>query len=87
MKPLQGLSFHAGSKHVVAYFLNDNSACKLVLTRADDANYAPTRFEEAIADGTSTHYQLAEGKQLEFGCREHAQVMKVNALDAIATRD
>ena len=29
------------------------------------------------------HYQLAEGKQLEFGCREHAQVMKVKALDAI----
>ncbi len=85
MKPLQGLSFHVGTKHAVGYFLNDSNTCKLVLTLADDTNYAPTRFEASIADGSSTHYELAEGKSLEFGCRDHAQVMKVNALEAIAT--
>jgi hypothetical protein len=85
MKPLQGVSFHVGSKHAVGYFLNDSNTCKLVLTLADDTNYAPTRFEASIADGSSTHYELAEGKSLEFGCHDHAQVMKVNALEAVAT--
>ena len=42
MKPLQGLSFHAGTKHAVGYFLSDNGTCKLVLTLADEVNFAPT---------------------------------------------
>lgn len=85
LKPLQGVSFHVGTKHAVGYFLNDSNTCKLVLTLADDTNYAPTRFEASVADGSSTRYQLAEGKSLEFGCHDHAQVMKVNALEAVAT--
>ena len=84
MKPLQGISFHAGSKHAVGYFLKDNGACQLVVMAADDANYAPTRFEAAIADGASTAYEFA-GKSLEFGCRDHAQLMTVNTLEAVAT--
>ena len=85
MKPLQGASFHAGSKHAVVYFLNDKATCKVVLTVADDANYAPSRIEAAIADGSSTHYQFAEGQSLEFGCHDHAQILKVNALKDVAT--
>ena len=85
VKPLQGINFHAGTKHAASYYLNDNGTCKLVVTLADDANYEPTRFEAAIADGSSTHYQLAEGKSLEFGCRDHAQLMTVSTLEAIAT--
>ncbi len=83
LKPLQALSLHAGSKHAVGYFLKGNGACQLVVMAADDANYAPTRFEAAIADGASTSYEFA-GKSLEFGCRNHAQLMTVNTLAAVA---
>jgi hypothetical protein len=41
----------------VACYLNDNSTCKLVLTRADDANFAPTRAEVAIGAGKSNSRQ------------------------------
>ena len=77
-------SAHAGSKHAVGYFLKDDGACQLVVMAADDANYAPTRFEAAITDGASTAYEFA-GKSLEFGCRDHAQLMTVNTLEAVAT--
>ena len=50
-KPLQGASFHAGSMHAAGYFLNETRTCKLVLTSADDLNYAPTRVEAAIEAG------------------------------------
>ena len=87
LKPMQGTSFHAGTKHAVAYFLTDKSTCKLVLTLADDANYAPTRFEAEIEGGKSTPYQLAEGKSLEFACQPDAQAMKINALQTYAAQD
>lgn len=46
----------------------NTTTCKLVLTPAEEANFAPTRFEAAIEAGQSTRYQHAEGKSLEFGC-------------------
>ena len=84
LKPLQGLSFHTGSKDAVAYFLNENRTCKLVLTMVDGA-YRPTRFEAAIAAGEATRYALAEGKTLEFACQSDAQTMKINSLATVAT--
>jgi hypothetical protein len=83
-RPCKAVSFHTGSKHAVGYFLKDDGACQLVVTAADDANYAPTRFETAIADGASTTYEFA-GKSLEFGCRDHAQLMAINTFEAVAT--
>ena len=85
IKPVQAASFHAGTKHAVAYFLTHNAGCKLVLTLADDVRYAPTRFEAAIADGSSKHYDFAEGKTLAFGCRDRGQAMTINTLEAVAT--
>jgi hypothetical protein len=85
IKPVQAASFHAGTKHAVAYFLNDNATCKLVVMQADDANYAPTRFEAAIADGSSTHYDFTEAKTLEFACHDGGHAMTINTLEAIAT--
>lgn len=85
LKPLQGVSFHVGSKHAVGYYLNDSSTCKLVLTLADDANYAPTRFEAAIQAGTSTRYDMAQGKSLEFACQADGQTMRIDALETVAT--
>ena len=87
LKPLQGVSFHAGTKHAVSYFLSESGICKLVLTLADDANYAPTRFEAAIEAGKSTRYQLAEAKSLEFACQVGAQAMTINALETFAAHD
>jgi hypothetical protein len=83
LKPLQGASFHAGSKDAVAYFLSENHTCKLVLTTADkDAQ--PTRFEAAIPGGESASHELAEGKSLEFTCQADAQQMTIAAQPTIA---
>ena len=68
VKPLQGASFHAGSKDAVVYFLSENHTCKLVLTMADN-DARPTRYEAAISGGKSATYALAEGKSLEFACQ------------------
>ena len=85
MKPMHGATFHAGTKHASVYFLNDNATCKLVVMQADDANYAPTRFEAAIADGASKQYPFADGKLLEFACQDRGQAMTINTLDDVAT--
>ena len=83
VKPLQGISFHAGSKDAVAYFLSEGRSCKVVLTMADkDAQ--PTRFEAAITGGESTRYRLAEGKSLEFACQADAHAMTINSEATVA---
>jgi hypothetical protein len=84
IKPMQGVSFHAGTKHASGYFLKDNSACQLVLTTADEGHYAPSRVETAIETGRSTRYQLANGKTLEFACLADAQVLAVTSLETTA---
>jgi hypothetical protein len=83
VKPLQAISFHAGSKDAVAYFITEGRTCKLALTMADSAGQ-PTRFEAAITGGESTRYQLAEGQSLEFACQADAQAMAINSLTTVA---
>lgn len=86
LKPLQGASFHAGSKDAVVYFLSENGTCKLVLTAADkDAQ--PTRIEAAIAGGERNSYELSEGKSLEVSCQADAQAMDVNPVQTFARND
>jgi hypothetical protein len=84
MKPLQGVSFHAGTKHAVAYYLNESGTCKLVVTSADDANFASIRSEAEIEPGKTTTYQLDDGKQIEFACQGQALAMNVKSLETIA---
>ena len=86
VKPLQGISFHAGTKHAVAYFLTHNENCKLVLTLADDVRYEPVRFEAVIADGSSKQHPFIKGTPLEFVCHDRGQAMTINTLEAVATR-
>ncbi len=83
LKPLQGLSFHAGSKDAVVYFLHDNGICKFVLTSADKDSQ-PIRIETAIAAGESSRYQLAEGNSLEVACQAGAQAITINARSTFA---
>lgn len=89
MKPLQGVSFHAGTKHAVAYFFDENSRCKLILTVAEEPkgdvpNFEATRLEATIAAGKVTRYKLAEGKSLEFTCQAEAKAMNVQTLETVA---
>jgi hypothetical protein len=83
VKPLQGISFHAGSKDAVGYFLSESGTCKLALTMAD-GNAQPTRFEAAISGGGSTSYKLTEGKSLEFACQADAQAMTIDWVPTVA---
>ena len=85
IKPVQAASFHAGTKHAVAYFLTHNENCKLVLTLADDVLYAPVRFEAVIADGSSKQYPFIKGTPLEFACQDRGLAMTINTLEAVAT--
>jgi hypothetical protein len=82
MKPLQGWSFHSGTKHAVAYFQTESSSCRLVVISADDASYAPTRYEAALEGGKSTSYQMSEGKLIVFTC--HEQTMVANSIEVSA---
>jgi hypothetical protein len=82
MKPLQGWSFHAGTKHAVAYFQTESRNCQLVLTASDDTGYAPARYEAAVEAGKSTTYQMSEGKQIVFTC--NGQTMIANPIEASA---
>jgi hypothetical protein len=89
MKPMQGVSFHAGTTHAVAYYTGENRLCKLVLTVAEEpkgdvATFEATRFEASLAAGRSTRYTLAKGKSLEFTCQTAAKTMNVKMLDAVA---
>jgi hypothetical protein len=85
IKPLQGISFHAGTKHAVSYFLQERHVCKLTVTVADDAAFAPARYERAIKPGRSTTYPFAEGKAIEFHCLAEANAMHVKLLEMSAT--
>lgn len=82
MKPLQGWSFHAGSKHAVAYFQAESRNCQLVVTSSDDASYAPARYEAAVEAGKSTSYQMSAGKQIVFTC--YGQTMIANSIEVSA---
>ena len=85
LKPVQGISFHAGSTDAVAYFLSENRTCKFVLTTADkDAQ--PTRFEAALSSGESSSYEFSEGKSLEFACQSDAQSMTITPMATLAAQ-
>lgn len=84
MKPVQGVSFHAGTKHAIAYFLRDVRTCKLVVTSVDDANFAPTRDEADMQPGMTTTYHLTDGKALEFACQAQARAVSITPLQTVA---
>ena len=84
IKPLQGISFHAGTKHAVGYFLQEQHVCNLTVTVADDADFAPARYESAIEPGKSTTYRFTEGKAIEFHCLAEANAMQVKLLEMSA---
>ena len=86
VKPLQGVSFHTGTKDAAVYYLADKGTCKVVLTLTDKTVYAPTRFEEAVEANKSTRHLIDDGKVLEFMCHADARAMTVNLLASVAAK-
>jgi hypothetical protein len=88
-KPLQGLSFDAGQKHGIGYFLSDASTCKLVLTLANSAQddqqgFTAARYEAAVPAGQTTRY-TSDGHTFEFGCQDKASAMTFKRLSSVAS--
>jgi hypothetical protein len=53
-----------------------------VIISADDASYAPARYEAALEAGKSTSYQMSEGRLIVFTC--HEQTMVANSIEVSA---
>jgi hypothetical protein len=84
LKPMQGASFNAGTKHAAVYFLTNAATCQLVVTAADDADYAPSRLETSIAAGAFADYPLSASKTLRFGCAARGESLTIRALETFA---
>jgi hypothetical protein len=90
MRPLYAVSLDAGPKHVVSYFLTAERQCKLTLMIADgptngDASGEPAaRVQVSIDAGKTARVDSAEGKTLEFVCRQDAQGMTASSVDRTA---
>jgi hypothetical protein len=82
MKPLQGWSFHSGTKHAVAYFQSGSSNCQLVVSSADEASSTAARYETAVEIGNSASYRMSEGNLIVFTC--YGQTMIASAVEISA---
>ncbi len=82
-KPLQGLNLSVGSKHAIAYFLDENGACEFALVVGEAFNadepqvFAPTRFSATIEAGKQARFDTGDGTLLEFSCAPRATAMKL----------
>lgn len=89
MKPLAAVSFDAGAKHVIGYFVSAEGACKLTLAVHEGGESAPfstSRLQVSVDAGKSAKFDTAEGKSLLFTCRPSAQAMTAAAIDRLASR-
>jgi hypothetical protein len=94
MKPLQAISFDAGSQRAVGYFLSNSGNCNLVLTLAPTPNwededadviaFTTTRFEAQIPAGKKTRYNSAEGQAWLFACQSQAASMTMTPVNRLA---
>jgi hypothetical protein len=91
MEPLQGISFDAGSKRAVSFFVAKSGFCELVVTFAEEPNWDEpegfvfTHFEATIADNRATVFCPHSGKALQFACDANATAMSVAGIDQVAT--
>ena len=91
MKPLGGISFDIGTKHVVSYYLGEGGRCMLTLVVADQMTGdavptdAPVRFDVTIDAGKNARFDTAEGRSLQFACGSETQAMLVTEVKQVAT--
>lgn len=90
IKPMAAVTFNAGSKHGVGYFLKEQKSCKLVLTMSEctdvSSDYTATRYETAIQAGSATSYGTSPGKALEFTCLQNAEAMSVREVERVVIK-
>lgn len=90
MKPLQGISFDAGSQRAVSYFTSENGACELVVTLAGEPDWdhasslTISRFEATVSPDHATKFRPHTGKVLEFFCEAGAAAMSVTGVEEVA---
>ena len=87
-KPIQGLSFDAGTKRAVAYFTNKTGQCQLVVTLAGETDWNTgsleiTRYVASVPAGVAQRYENG-GRAFQFGCANDAQAMTFQALTSVA---
>ncbi len=91
LKPLGAVSFDAGVKHVVTYFVKSNGACKLTVMTADisgdDGDAKATQLQTSVEPQQTARFATSDGKSLRFVCLEHAEAMSVTALNMLANSE
>jgi len=93
MKPLAAVSFDAGQKHVLSYFVGGEGACRLTVIIFDAPSLdeatpatATTRLIVPISSGKSANLDTAVAKTLRFACSADATAMTVTAHERVAAR-
>lgn len=92
-RPYAAMTFAAGEKRGVGYFVKDAARCKLVLTIADASSeeaaneFTALRHEELVPAGAATRYNTSEGRALEFSCLPDAVAMSVREIERLAGRE
>lgn len=93
LAPLKAGRFDIGSKKALAYYQNDKNTCKVTVILAqpfdENADYAhpvneAVRFNTAVAAGTSTRVETAEGRALALWCSPTAATLFVQTVDRVA---
>jgi hypothetical protein len=91
MRPLRAVSFDAGAKHVVTYFIRSDEVCKLTVMIADiagdDGDAKATQLQTSIEPQQTARFATADGKYLRFVCLEHAEAMSATALNMLANSE
>ena len=93
LKPLAAVSFDAGQKHVLSYFVGGDGACRLTVIIFDAPSLdeatpatATTRLIVPISSGKSANLDTAVAKTLRFACSADAAAMTVTAHERVAAR-
>lgn len=92
VKPHAAMIFNVGAKHGVGYFTSAEKQCRLVLTVADEPDWAgiqtftATRLEADIPDGAATRYNSTDGKALEFTCHADAREMSFREVERVVSK-
>lgn len=92
INPLAAISFDAGGKHGVGYFMSAAKHCMLVLTIAEQpdwdgpTSFTVTRHELSVPAGAVTRYNSTEGKALEFACLGDASQMSVREVERVVAK-
>lgn len=90
LKDGKGATFDVGSKRAVAYYRNEQGACKVSVVVSETYpeqipyNLATVRFVASVAAGTTAEVDSSDGAVLMLTCAKGAQSLKVESADQVA---